>query len=69
MPVNDFFWVSDHLGWGVFALAIFTGLWLLLSDLVWRIQSSRVGRLAVMMSIGWIFGAGLILLGFYLGNR
>lgn len=67
--MNEFFWVSDHLGWGVFALAIFTGVWLLLSDLVWRLQNIRVGRLAVVMSTGWIIGAGLILLGFYLGNR
>ena len=67
--MNGFFWTSGHLGWGIFALVVFTGLWTLLSDLVWRLKNVRIGRLAVAMSIGWIMGAGLILLGFYLGNR
>ena len=66
--MNGFFWISDHLGWGVFSLAVFTALWLLLSDLVWRLNSIRIGRLALAMSIGWIIGAGLILLGCYAGN-
>lgn len=69
MPMNEFFWVSGHLGCSAFALTVFTGLWLLLSDLAWRLQNSRIGRLAMVMSIGWIIGAGLILLGFYLGSR
>ena len=67
--MNEFFWTSGHLGWGVFALAVFTGVWWLLSDLVWRLRSVRIGRLAVVMLIGWVVGVGLILLGFYLGKR
>ena len=67
--MNGFFWISGHLGWGVFALVVFTCLWALLSDLVWRLSRVRIGRLAVAVSSGWIIGAGLILLGFYLGNR
>lgn len=67
--MNGFFWTSGHLGWGIFALAVFTGLWWLLSDLVWRLSRVRIGRLAMAMSTGWIIGAGLISLGFYFGNR
>jgi hypothetical protein len=67
--MNGFFWTSGHLGWGIFALVVFTGLWFLLSDLVWRLSSIKIGRLATAMAIGWIIGVGLILLGFYLGNR
>jgi len=67
--MNGLSWASGHLDWGIFALIVFTGLWWLLSDLVWRLKSVRIGRLAVTMSIGWIAGIGLILLGFYLGNR
>lgn len=67
--MNEFFWASGHLGWGVFALVVFTALWGLFSDLVWRLRNVRIGKLAVAMSIGWIVGAGLILLGFYLCNR
>lgn len=65
----NFFWSSGHLGWGIFALAVFTVLWFLLFDLVWRLKSVAIGRLATVMSIGWIIGAGLILLGAYLGGR
>jgi hypothetical protein len=66
--MNGFFWTSGHLGWGIFALAVFTGLWWLLSDLVWRLSNVRIGRLAVVMLIGWVIGVGLILLRFYLSN-
>lgn len=64
--MNAFFWTSGHLGWGIFALVVFTGLWWLLSDLVWRLSSVKIGRLAVALAIGWSIGVGLILLGFYL---
>ena len=67
--MNAFFWTSGHLGWGFFAFAVFTSLWWLLTDLVWRLRSIRIGLLVVAMSIGWIIGVGLILLGVYLGNR
>ena len=67
--MNDFFWMSGHLGWGVFASVVFTGLWCLLSDLVWRSRNVRIGRLAIAMSAGWIVGVALILLAFHLGNR
>lgn len=62
--MNDFLWSSGHLGWGVFALAVFTGLWWLLSDLCWRLQNIRISRLVVTLAIGWAIGVGLILLGF-----
>jgi hypothetical protein len=67
--MNDFLWSSGHLGWGVFALAVFTSLWWLLSDLYWRLQSIRIGRLLVALTTGWVIGVGLILLGFYMGSR
>lgn len=67
--MNGFFWTSGHLGWGIFALAVFTGLWWLLSDLVWRLSNVRVGRLAVAMLLGWVVGVGLILLGLCISNR
>ena len=67
--MNGFFWTCGHLGWGFFAFAVFTSLWWLLTDLVWRLRSIRIGLLVVAMSIGWIIGVGLILLGVYLGNR
>lgn len=67
--MNEFFWTSGHLGWGICSLVVFTGLWLLLTDLYWRLKKIRIRRLAVMMSIGWVAGTGLILLGFYLGSR
>ena len=67
--MNGFFWTAGHLGWGVFSLLVFTGLWCLLFDLIWRLKSARISQLAVPMSIGWIIGAGLILLGFHFAAR
>ena len=67
--MNEFFWSSGHLGWGIFALVVFTGLWCLLSDLTWRLKNIRISQLAITMAIGWVLGVGLILLGFYLANR
>ncbi|HJW05059.1 MAG TPA: hypothetical protein VJ527_01075 [Rhodanobacter sp.] len=67
--MNDFLWSSGHLGWGAFAIAVFTGLWWLLGDLYWRLHSVRIGRLLVGLATGWTVGAGLILLGFLVGSR
>jgi hypothetical protein len=67
--MSDFFWNNGHLGWGIFFLAVFTGLWWLLSDLAWRVRNVRIRRLAVAMATGWAAGVGLILLGCYLGSR
>lgn len=66
--MSGFFWSSGHLGWGVFAIAVFTCLWWLLVDLIWRLRSIRLHKLAVAVSLGWLVGAGVVLLGFYLGN-
>jgi hypothetical protein len=67
--MSGFFWTSGHLGGGIFALVVFTALWWLFSDVVWRLTGLKIGRLVVSMSAGWIIGVGLILLGFYLGSR
>lgn len=62
--MSSFFWTSGHFGWGIFALIVFTALWWLLSDLVWRLKSVSFRRLAAAMLIGWVIGVGLILLAF-----
>ncbi|MDE2154333.1 MAG: hypothetical protein KGJ32_00340 [Xanthomonadaceae bacterium] len=67
--MNGFFWTCGHLGWGIFALAVFTGLWWLLTDLYWRLNRIKAGRLVATMATGWIVGAGLILLALYVATR
>lgn len=60
--MSAFFWSSGHLGWGLFALVVFTGVWLLAGDFVWRVKTSRFGRLAIGLAAGWLVGAALIML-------
>lgn len=67
--MNGFLWSSGHLGWGIFSLVVFTGLWWLLTDLYWRLKSTRIGWLLATVAAGWLVGAGLILLGFYIASR
>lgn len=67
--MNGFLWSSGHIGWGVFASVVFSGLWWLFADLVWRLTSTRIARLAAAMVAGWVVGVCLILLGFWLGSR
>lgn len=64
--MNGFFWSSGHLGWGIFSLIMFTALWWLLGDLVWRLKKIGVGRFLSAMSVGWLVGTTLIVLGFWL---
>lgn len=64
--MSDFFWTSGHLGWGLFAAIVFSGLWLLLSDLVWRLTAIRIVRLSVAASATWLIGIALIVAGFHL---
>lgn len=49
----EFFWTSNHIGWLFFAILVFSGLWLLLSDLVWRAKSMRFGWVPLVMSGVW----------------
>ncbi|HET7662499.1 MAG TPA: hypothetical protein VFK31_02575 [Rhodanobacteraceae bacterium] len=67
--MNGFLWAYGHLGWGIFAVAVFTGLWWLLGDVVWRLKNIGIGRFVAVMFPGWIIGVGLIVLGFFLGSR
>ena len=60
--MHDFFWSSGHLGWGFFALLVFTALLLLLGDLYWRLRNIRIGRLLAALVSAWLVGAALIVL-------
>ena len=66
--MSDFLWLAGHLEWGIFALAVFTGLWWLLGDLYWRLYRSRKGRLLLLLGLGWATGAGVIVLVAMLGR-
>ena len=65
ISMSGFLWTSGHLGWGIFAIGVFTGLWLLLTDLYWRLKRIRIGRLLAKVAAGWIIGVGLIMLAFW----
>ncbi len=67
--MSGFLWASGHLGWGIFATAVFTGLWVLLVDVYWRLKSTRMASLAGMAAAGWAVGLGLIVLVFCLAHR
>jgi len=64
--MSGFLWMSGHLGWGIFAAAVFTGLWVLLVDVYWRLKSTRMASLVGMAAAGWAIGTGLIVLLFCL---
>ncbi len=66
--MTGFWWFSGHLGWGIFALTVFTGIWWLLSDLCWRLLIIRVGWLVTVMGIGWLVGFVFILLEYHFGS-
>jgi hypothetical protein len=67
--MSGFLWASGHLGWGIFAVAVLTGLWVLLVDIYWRLKSTRMASLVGMAAVGWVVGVGAIVLVFYLTNR
>jgi hypothetical protein len=48
---------------------VFTGLWVLLVDVYWRLKSTRLASLVGMAALGWVVGVGAIVLVFYLANR
>lgn len=67
--MNGFLWASGHLGWGIFAAAIFTGLWILALDVYWRLKRTRKSSLLALAVAGWALGVGAIVLVSYLANR
>lgn len=58
--MSTFFWSGTYLGWGVFALAVFSVLCLLAADVVWRLSPISIRRLAPVAAAGWIVGAVII---------
>ena len=60
--MSGFFWSSGHLGWGVFSILIFSGVWLLVCDLAWRLWSTRAARLIAVSATLWVIGIVAILL-------
>lgn len=66
--IGNFFWASDHLGWGIFAVFVFTGVWWLLADLVWRLTPIRIVKLAAFAVGAWLSAVGLIVAAFYLSG-
>jgi hypothetical protein len=67
--MNGFLWTSGHLGWGIFAVAVISALWLLSTDLYWRLKSTRLVPSLGKMMAGWAIGVVVIVLGFFLANR
>lgn len=67
--MTTFFWSSGRIGWGVFAIVVFSGLWLLLADVCWRVLVMKWVRLLAIFTFGWLVGAALIVLGFFYGNH
>jgi hypothetical protein len=43
---------------------VFSGLWLLLADVIWRLRNIKIRRLAAIIAMGWLIGSLLIVLGF-----
>jgi hypothetical protein len=66
--MSSFLWTEGHLGWGIFWLIVFTVLWGLLADLVWRMKSIRFLRFFGVMAAGWLVGAVLVVAVFWLAN-
>lgn len=60
--MSAFFWSAGHLGWSLFTLLVFSALWLLFTDVVWRLRNIAIRRLLLAMACGWIVGVGAIVL-------
>lgn len=60
--MSEFFWSSGHLGWGIFSMLIFSGVWLLVCDLAWRLWTTRAARLIAVLAASWAIGIVVILL-------
>lgn len=66
--MSNFFWASDHLGWGVFAVIVFTAVWWLLADVVWRLTTVRIVTLAALAAGTWLSAVGVIVAAYYFGG-
>lgn len=67
--MSSWLWSSGHLDWGIFSLLVFSGLWWLVGDFVWRVTNTRVRCLVVALAGGWLVGAACIVLGFWLAGE
>lgn len=64
-----FFWSDNHLGWGLFAFAVYSCLLLLAIDWAWRRWVVKRARLLQIAGLAWAFGVGAIALVAWLSAR
>lgn len=62
--MSAFFWASGHLGWGFFAVLVFSGVWLLVVDYAWRLKNVAIRKLLAVMGGCWLLGVALIVLAY-----
>lgn len=59
--IGEFFWSSDHFGWGLVALILYTSIVLCAADLIWRMTSITRRKILLLTSFSWIGGLMVIL--------
>lgn len=67
--MSGFFWASGHLGWGIFAVLVFTVLWWVAMDLYWRLNRFRIARLLGPAVASWALGGAIVVLVFFLSHK
>lgn len=65
MTISDFVWSAGHIGWPLFSIIVFSVLWLIATDVVWRIVRISFRNLLIRAVLAWMIGVAVVV-GFYL---
>lgn len=60
--MTPFVWSAGHIGWPLFGILVFSGLFLLVTDIVWRTVRMPFGKLFLCASVIWAVGIAIALI-------
>lgn len=59
--MTSFLWSDGHIGWPLFGILVFSGLWLLVTDIAWRVVRAPARTLFTCAGVIWVIGIGALI--------
>jgi len=58
--MTSFFWSQGHLGWPLFGVLVYSVLFLLAGDIVWRLTPAPFRKILAVMALVWAAGMAVL---------
>ena len=59
--MTPFVWSEGHIGWPLFSILVFSGLYLLVTDIAWRLVRVPARSLLICACVIWLVGVACLI--------